>query len=138
MKAQIGLVLLFFLAVGSGCKKETELRPMADLTLLAGRWVGSNGLEIEFDPSGRQATVTRIPPNYTFKVIVGDIQYKNMEAVDHQTYRGLSRYSSTVGYHMFADVTITVVGDNLHTETNAGSIGGVSVTGQKGQMQRVR
>lgn len=132
------LALISALAMLQSCKKETEPRPLADINVLAGKWVSNIGMEIDINPATRQGILTKIPANDQYGRKIGDVQYKNLEAVDATTFRGETRFSSTSGYHLFTDVTVTVENDIMRTVSNVGSLGALSVTGQLGELKRVK
>jgi hypothetical protein len=132
------LVVSSALLMLAGCKKEAEPRPLADISILSGKWISNTGMEVDINSATRQGVLTKIPANDVYGRKIGDVQYKNIEAVDANTFRGETRFTSTTGYHLFTDVKITVENDVMFTVSNVGSLGAISVTGQMGQLKRVR
>jgi hypothetical protein len=140
---RILLTALTLLLFASGCRKEADPRPMADLNLLKGRWsstgnAGPDNSVMEFDPATRSSTWIQMTTNQVgFKV--GDPNLRNVEAVDERTWRGELMYRSASGYRYFADVRLKLENNELVYTSDAGvTTGNLTVSGQTGKWRRVR
>ena len=132
------LLCLSLLVTFQSCKTEFEPRPLVDINTLAGKWA-SAGYEFAFDPATHSGLFTKVPAGNAFGFKVGDVRFKNVEAVDATTFRGESLYRSASGYYLFADIKITVSGDVLTYTSDAGrSNSSLAVTGQTGTYNRVK
>ncbi len=135
----IRLLLLASLLFAMGCKKEADVRPLADINLLTGRWVSINNpnYEIEFNPNTRQGIYTKVLSGNIYGSKVGDITWKNLEAVDTKTFKGEGLYRGTAGYFLYAEMSLQINGDIINHVSYLGSTGGLTVSGQTNQYKRV-
>ena len=139
------LTTVAFVCLLSSCSTKTDVRPLADLNALKGRWAGidntgnTTGYEIDIDPATQVAKFTKVDPYNIYYFTVGEIALKNIEAVDATTYRGETKYRFNLGFYYFADTKLTIVNNELTTVSDSDRISGTSnITGQTTKYKRIQ